>query len=115
MLFSGRFLQGARIMAGLTQAELAEAAGLGESVVANIERGASDPLNSTLMKLVEVLAEHGVQMIGFSEGVLGGVLVLDKRPGRSSRTKAPLAAGLPLPVVKPRKSRATRKSGTDKG
>ncbi|ONH84240.1 hypothetical protein APZ41_005355 [Roseomonas mucosa] len=115
MLFSGRFLQGARIMAGLTQAQLAQAAGLGESVVANIERGSSDPLNSTLMKLVEVLAEHGVQMIGFSEGVLGGVLVLDKRPGRSSRTKAPLAAGLRLPVVKPRKARATKKAGPDRG
>jgi transcriptional regulator with XRE-family HTH domain len=114
MLFSERILQGARIMAGLTQAQLAEAAGVGESVIADIERGTSDPRNSTLMRIVDVLSVHGVQLVGFGQGVLGGALIVDRRDPRLAQPIMPLAAEFRSSSSKERRSRGRKKTNLDR-
>ncbi|WOF15593.1 CBS domain-containing protein [Methanoplanus sp. FWC-SCC4] len=52
-----------RVELGLTQAEVAEKAGLSQSMIARIESGTVDPRVSTLRKIVEVLQRAQSSMI----------------------------------------------------
>lgn len=57
---SGAEIEAARKAAGLSTAQLAEAAGLTDrSHLRKIERGAYDPKASTLRRIVKALAEVG--------------------------------------------------------
>jgi len=56
-------IRGARAMVGLTQAELAERAGISKTGLNNIERGSADPKASTLAAIQRALEEAGVEFI----------------------------------------------------
>jgi len=53
-------IRAARALLGWKQTDLAEASGVSEMSVKNIERGASDPRMSTLRALQEAFEAHGV-------------------------------------------------------
>jgi predicted transcriptional regulator len=56
-------IRGARAMLGLTQAELAERAGISKTGLNNIESGATDPKVSTLKAIQAALEAAGVEFI----------------------------------------------------
>ncbi|MFG1179004.1 helix-turn-helix transcriptional regulator [Xanthobacter versatilis] len=53
-------IRGARAMLGLTQADLAKAAGISATALNNIERGSADPKASTLLAIQKALEAAGV-------------------------------------------------------
>ena len=63
-------IRGARAMLGLTQAVLAERAGISKTGLNNIERGEADPKASTLRAIQRALEEAGVE---FTNGDQPGV------------------------------------------
>jgi predicted transcriptional regulator len=65
-------IRGARAMLGLTQAALAEAAGISTTGLNNIERGSADPKASTLRAVQTALEAAGVIFQGDGEMVVGG-------------------------------------------
>lgn len=56
-------IRGARAMLGMTQAELAAAAGMSTTALNNIERGAADPKASTLVAIQKALEAAGVVFV----------------------------------------------------
>ncbi|HEV7254777.1 MAG TPA: helix-turn-helix transcriptional regulator [Mesorhizobium sp.] len=64
-------IRGARAMLGLTQAELARAAGISTTGLNNIERGDADPKASTLRAIQAALEAAGVQFIPENGGGAG--------------------------------------------
>jgi DNA-binding XRE family transcriptional regulator len=56
-------IKAARALLGWTQVQLAEAAGIGEISVKNIERGVTDARASTLTKIQAAFEKAGVQFI----------------------------------------------------
>jgi transcriptional regulator with XRE-family HTH domain len=93
MLRSHRLLIAARVLAGLTQGELAEAAGIALSVLQAIEQGRSDPKLSTVLALLDVLKARGVELLPPSGTVAWGVFVVPGSPADAS--------GRPQPAAKP--------------
>ena len=79
---SRRLLTAARVLAGLTQNELASAAGVAPSVLQGIEQGRSDPRLSTVLALIDALRRYGVALVPESDSVAWGAVVL-----RGSRTE----------------------------
>ena len=77
-------IRGARAMLGLSQAELANRAGISKTGLTNIERGASDPKASTLKAIQRVLEQAGVE---FTNGSRPGVRLRDRatRPDEGLR------------------------------
>lgn len=71
MLHSPRILVAARVLAGLSQQQLAEAAGVALSVLQAIEQGRSDPKNSTLIAIQDALIEYGVRLTMGADGSVG--------------------------------------------
>lgn len=62
-------IRGARAMLGITQAELANTAGISTTALNNIERGAADPKASTLGAIQRALEAAGVIFVpGNGEG-----------------------------------------------
>ncbi len=72
-------------MLGLSQAELANRAGISKTGLTNIERGASDPKASTLKAIQRVLEQAGVE---FTNGNRPGVRLRD-RAARSDEALRP--------------------------
>jgi len=62
----GRTYAAARMMAGLDQAGLANAAGLSAGTISNVERG-RDATDDTLRRIRRALGREGV-LLGFSTG-----------------------------------------------
>jgi transcriptional regulator with XRE-family HTH domain len=54
----GKLIRRARTRAGLSQAALAEAAGVADETVSRVERGAYEPSLSTLVRLADALGEN---------------------------------------------------------
>lgn len=73
MLLDGRLCTAGRILAGLSQAELAAKASLAVSVVARFEQGLTRPRSGTLQALVAVLEAHGVEVLGPTDRHEGGL------------------------------------------
>jgi transcriptional regulator with XRE-family HTH domain len=100
MLRSPRVLVAARVLAGLTQPELAAAAGIAPSVLGAIEQGRSDPRLSTVLAILDALKARGVELAPETDQVAWGVHVSKgseaaaalRRPDRGSETAA---AGMP--------------------
>lgn len=62
-MISPQQIRGARAMLGLTQANLAESAGISTTALNNIERGSADPKVSTLAAIQRALEAAGVEFI----------------------------------------------------
>ncbi|PWC29058.1 helix-turn-helix transcriptional regulator [Teichococcus aestuarii] len=75
MFRSARILVAARALAGMSQADLASAAGIAVSVLQAIEQGRSDPRLSTVIALVDALKQRGVEIIPESDRNAWGVVV----------------------------------------
>lgn len=75
MLRSPRVLVAARALAGMSQSDLAAAAGVAVSVLQAIEQGRSDPKLSTVLALLDALKARGVELVPESDRVAWGVLV----------------------------------------
>jgi predicted transcriptional regulator len=85
MLRMPRLLVAGRILAGLSQRELAQAAGISVSVLQAIEQGKSDPRLSTVLALIDALRQHDVQLISENDRLLGCVAALRGiHPGSST-------------------------------
>lgn len=67
-MISPQQIRGARAMLGLTQAQLAAAAGLSTTALNNIERGAADPKVSTMEAIKRALEEAGIEFISPNGG-----------------------------------------------
>ena len=80
-LIEPKLLAAARVLSGLSQAELAGEAGVHRNAVQRIESGA-DLRTSTLKALLDVLERHGVEFVAKSPTHVGGVM-LKAEPGRS--------------------------------
>ncbi|RVQ04149.1 helix-turn-helix transcriptional regulator [Sinorhizobium meliloti] len=65
-------IRGARAMLGMTQAELAKAAGISTTGLNNIERGSADPKASTLRSIRAALESSGVVFQADGEMASGG-------------------------------------------
>ena len=71
MITSGQ-VRAARALLGWTQVQLAQAAGIGEISVKNIEREKSDARTSTLQKIQRAFEKAGVQFISDGSASLDG-------------------------------------------
>lgn len=78
MVRTTRLLIAGRVLAGLTQHELAVEAGVAPSALQAIEQGKSDPKLSTLLAITDALSRHGVRVMG-EDGESIGSLVLLRR------------------------------------
>ena len=63
----------ARILVGLTQEELASAAGLSVSALKRLERGETDPNTRTVEKLRSALERRGVQFVYEADSDVEGI------------------------------------------
>lgn len=78
LMISAEQIRGARAMLGLTQADLAERAGISVTGLNNIERGSSDPKASTLRAIQAALEAAGVIFVA-ENGEGHGVRLRKKR------------------------------------
>ncbi|WP_439598756.1 helix-turn-helix transcriptional regulator [Falsiroseomonas sp.] len=90
MLQLPRLLTAARVLAGLTQAELAHAAGVATSVLQALEQGRSDPKLSTVIAIFQALRARGVAVTWEPENETGTITLLSG--GRAER----LAPKIPI-------------------
>lgn len=70
MKFSGKQVAAARELLGLTQTELAEAAGIDWHTLSRFELGKSEPRQSSLDKILAELARRGIE---FTNGTGTGI------------------------------------------
>ena len=76
MLLDPCLFTAARILAGLSQADLAAEAGIAVSVVARFEQRKTQPRLSTLRAILGVLDRHGVEFMAESERHVGGIALI---------------------------------------
>ena len=69
MTISRKQCRAARALLDLSQGNLAEAAGVGRSTVADFERGARSPVPENLAAIRAVLERFGIEFIGGGPGV----------------------------------------------
>jgi DNA-binding XRE family transcriptional regulator len=60
-------IRGARAMLNMTQARLAELAGISATALNSIERGASDPKSSTLRAIQSSLETAGIEFLNHGQ------------------------------------------------
>lgn len=112
MLRSTRLLIAGRALAGMTQTDLAVAAGIALSVLQAIEQGRSDPKLSTVLALLDALKAQGVELLNSSDSVAWGVYVAPGSPAAAGGTPQPEMA---QPPERKRRGRPPGKSATGKG
>ena len=76
MLRSHRLIIAGRVLAGLSQSELASQAGVALSVLQAIEQGRSDPKLSTVIALVDALRSKGVELLPDTDPAAFGLFVV---------------------------------------
>ncbi|OCJ02454.1 transcriptional regulator [Rhizobium sp. AC27/96] len=79
-------IRAARAMLGLTQADLAKAAGISTTGLNNIERGTADPKASTLRAIQAALETAGIIFQSDGEMVPGGRGLRIRRSAKSFET-----------------------------
>ena len=77
-------IRAARALIGWTQTDLAQASGISQVAIKNLERGATDPRASTLTSIQDALNQAGVMFLEPGDTRDGGVGV--------RLTRQPLAA-----------------------
>ncbi len=86
MMLDRRLFTAARTLAGLSQAELAEKAGVAVSVVARFEQGRTQPRLDTLKAILAVLERYGIELLVESDRHVGGIaLVRGKWQGGTNK------------------------------
>jgi predicted transcriptional regulator len=75
VLKTPRLIVAARALAGLSQLELAQAAGVSLSVLKAIEQGQSDPKLSTVNDLTDALRAKGVEFCTGTQTMAWGICV----------------------------------------
>lgn len=80
MILSPRQLSAARTLAGMTQQELAEAAGVTVNTVRAMEQGKSNPRLSTVNALIQALRTKGVELLDEDARISMGVVLLKPEP-----------------------------------
>lgn len=80
MLRSHRLIIAGRALAGMTQSDLAGAAGIALSVLQAIEQNKSDPKLSTVLAIIDALHAQGVTIMRSSDTVAWGVYVVPGSP-----------------------------------
>ena len=81
-----KLLAAARVLAGITQQELAEAAGLTTASLARYESGASTMRTDSLGAIVTALREMGIRFVGETHDVALGVVLVKEQSGAGTRT-----------------------------
>lgn len=77
-----RFLAAARVLAGLSQVDLARLAGVAVSSLARYERGDRTIRSDTLAALLTVLRARGIQFGLEGDGTVGVLRVVDVGPAK---------------------------------
>ena len=76
-------IRAARALVGWSQMDLAQASGISQVAIKNLERGATDPRASTLTSIQDALDQAGVMFLEPGDTRDGGLGVrLKKQPGR---------------------------------
>jgi transcriptional regulator with XRE-family HTH domain len=91
MAISGKQVEAARVLLGLTQGELAKAAGVSEITIRRYETNVQVPNTRTLAKILEAIEMRGIE---FTNGTGIGVRLNYEKAAefaRSSEQKRPLA------------------------
>ena len=91
MKISGNQITAARGLLGITQAELAEAAGLSMETIFKFEAGKSYPYASSLAKIVGELERRGIE---FTNGTGTGVRLNHAKAAEYARSTAQPGDGL---------------------
>jgi predicted transcriptional regulator len=89
LLRSTRLLIAGRALAGMTQSDLAAAAGIALSVLQAVEQGKSDPKLSTVLSLLDALKAQGVELLTGSDTVAWGVFVVPGSPAEAGGKPQP--------------------------
>ena len=79
MLLDPLLFTAARILAGLSQTDLAAEAGIAVSVVARFEQRKTQPRLNTLQAILGVFERHGVELLAESERHAGGIALIKGR------------------------------------
>ena len=87
-------LVAARLLAGISQADLARLAGVDQSALSRFERGGTVMRTDKLNRVIEALKTSGVQFLGPTDEWDGGIVVTS---GRSDEMTGPADAGTPTP------------------
>ena len=85
MKISGKLVLAARDLLGLTQAELAELAGVSDRTIANFETGKHDPYAATVEKIRAELERRGIE---FTNGDGAGVRINYAKAAEFARLSA---------------------------
>jgi transcriptional regulator with XRE-family HTH domain len=78
-----RLLAAARVLAGLSQADLAKRANVGIGALSRYEAGKTTPRIDTIAALVDALAELGVGFLEGGRDIEMGVVIRRRRQARS--------------------------------
>lgn len=81
---SPRLLAAARVLVGMTQRELAAAAGIDRSLVGRYEAGVTVLRSDNLAAILAVLRDRGIQFLGQDEEIAMGLAL---RRSEASRSK----------------------------
>ena len=90
MKISGKQVKAARDLLGITQAELAEAAGVSLQTIFRFEAGKAEPYASSLEKIVGELERRGIE---FTNGDGIGVRLVSRKAAEYARAKGQVPGG----------------------
>lgn len=85
MKISGKQIASARELLGLTQPELASAAGVSDQTISNFETNRSEPYPATIEKITSALERRGIE---FTNGTGIGVRLNFEKAAEFARTTA---------------------------
>lgn len=86
MIPSVRQIVAARSLLGLSQAQLAERAGINVSQVRRFETQKSKPTIGTMQAMLDVFLSEGIEFTGETDRQWEGIVRLKKKRGRAKRS-----------------------------